>query len=346
MSLTYREIKDQYNALRRTFDYITERKDDILSFYRQANPRTLVCLGSGSSYCLCLSAELTAQIRLGIPATSFTAGDLMLNYKSYSKILHDSLLLAPSRSGNTSEVLMAVENTRSIAETPVLGVVCTENSKMAQIADLTLELPWAFDESVCQTRSVVNLYAANLLILAYLSNDRQLIADIKIAIETGNNLMNQWEESLEKVAYGNWSNAIVLADGESSGLAGEGALALTEIARVPSHYYHLLDVRHGPMVMIDHNSLVMISLSEGGFEYQRDLINDLLKKGATVITYSELPSQPLPGVKLQVSSSHQLGAAVRGLHLIFLLQMLAYYKARQKKVNPDQPEGLSAWIKL
>ncbi|HBK67311.1 MAG TPA: hypothetical protein DDZ91_01595 [Firmicutes bacterium] len=346
MSLTYREIKDQYNALVKTFDYIAERKDDILSFYRKANPQSLVCLGSGSSYCLCLSAELTAQIRLGTPTTSFTAGDLMLNYKDYDKVLESSLLLAPSRSGNTSEVLMAVEKSRNIAEIAVLGVVCTENSKMAQIADLTLELPWAFDESVCQTRSVVNLYAANLLILAYLSNDGQLIEDIKTAIETGNKFMSQWEEGLEKVANCDWSNAIVLADGEISGLAGEGALAITEIARVPGRYYHLLDVRHGPMVMIDHNSLAIVGLTEMGFEYQRDLINDLLKKGATVITYSEMPFPALPGVKLQVSSGQKLGAAARGLHFIFLPQILAYYKAKQKKVNPDQPEGLSAWIEL
>ena len=37
----------------------------------------------------------------------------------------------------------------------------------------------------------------------------------------------------------------------ASVIASEGALAFKEIARIPSISYHLLDVRHGPMVLID-----------------------------------------------------------------------------------------------
>ena len=317
MSLTYSEIKDQYKALLKTFDYISEQKDDIISFYQEVNPKSLVCIGSVSSYCLCLSTDLTARIRLGIPAISFTAGDVLLNHEEYEKIFDESLLIVPSRSGSTSEVLMAVDKIRSISKTAVLGVSCTEDSKMSKAADFALELPWAFDESVCQTRSVTNLYAANLLIMAYLSKDFELIQNIKTAIDEGSNFMGQWEGKLARVAEGDWSNAVVLADGEISGLAAEGALALSEIARVPSSYYHLLDVRHGPMVLIDDNSLVIACLTKEGFDYQDALIDDLLNKGATVITYSEWPLQLSSQVKLQISSGQKLGSAAKGIHFIF-----------------------------
>ena len=346
MNHTYLEIKSQYAALRKTFDYIAAKKDELLSFYNDKFPKTLTYIGCGSSYYLCQSAELSAKIRLGKPATAMAAGDLMLNYQDYLKMLEGTLIIAPSRSGSTSEVLSAIQNLKSSLSLPVLAITCVVNSDLAKKADLTLELPWAFDESVCQTRTVTNLYTANLLILGYLSNDTQLINDLNSVIEAGTNYIEKYEERLKCIADEEWHDVIVLADGEMQGIATEGALAFTEIARVPGRYYHLLDVRHGPMVLVNEKTLVIMCLTEVGFTYQFDLINDLIKKGATIITYSDTPLSAIAGVKLQVILDLGLDNAVRGIPFIFIAQILAYYKALKKGVNPDQPEGLAAWIRL
>ena len=229
---------------------------------------------------------------------------------------------------------------------PVLAITCVEGSTLSKMADFTLEIPWAYDVSVCQTRTVVNLYAANLLITAYLSGDRKLIEDIDTVIKVGNEYMLEYEEKIKRVAQKDWSYVILLADGEMQGIAGEGAIAFTEIAQVRAHHYHLLDVRHGPMVMINSDTLVIASLTSGHCDYQKDLISDLLKRGARVITYSDKPLGKIDGVDLQVSSGISLDNASCGIPFIFIAQVLAYYKAEQKGINPDNPDGLAAWIKL
>jgi glucosamine--fructose-6-phosphate aminotransferase (isomerizing) len=346
MSLTYSEIKDQYSALEKTLDYISMCKEDLRDFYDSKSPRSLVYIGAGSSYCLCRSAELSARIHLGKPATAFAAGELMLHHKDYLGIFEGASLISLSRSGSTSEVLMAVEEIRKYRDVSVAGVVCTSNSKMAEISDCILELPWAFDESVCQTRSVVNLYAANLLAIAYLSDNYELIDQCEKAVKYGHSFIERWESRLADIAREDWSDVVVLADGEMCGLAEEGALAVSEIARVPGRYYHLLDVRHGPVVLIDEKTLVVACLTEDGMQYQKQLVADLVKKGATIVTYSERAFEQIPGVRLQVSSGYRLGPAARGMHFIFLPQMIAYYKAKEKGVDPDYPEGLSPYIKL
>lgn len=346
MSHTYTEIKSQYAALRRTFDYITARKDEIVNFYKKHSPKTLTFIGCGSSYYLCQSAEFSARVRLGMPALAIAAGDMMLNYKNYLRVLEKTLLIVPTRSGSTSEVLFAIENVKSVQSVPVIAITCVTNSELAQKADLTLELPWAFDESVCQTRTVTNLYTANLMILGFLSGDQALINDINGTIESGNDFIEKYEAKIKSIAEGDWHDAVVLADGEMQGIATEGALAFTEIARVPGCYYHLLDVRHGPMVLIDKRTLVIMCLTADGYEYQTALVTDLINKGATVITYSALPQKPILGVKLQITSGLSLAPAVRGIPFIFIAQALSYFKALQKGVDPDRPEGLDAWIKL
>lgn len=346
MSKTYDEIKDQYAALRKTFQYMESKKAEIIKFWMQKKPKSLAYIGCGSGYCLCRSGELSARLRLGLPATAFAAGDLMLNYKEYLKLLEGGMIIAASRSGSTTEVIRAIENVKSEVDTPVLAVTCAADSQLSRIADLALELPWAFDGSVCQTRTVVNLYTANLLILAYASGDTKLTEDIEKVIETGSRYMEKYEEVLKNVAAAGWSKAVVLADGELQGIAEEGALAFTEIAMAPGNYHHLLDVRHGPAVLVGEDTIVIACLTDKEFAYQKALITDLLKKGAKVVVYSSRSVEEIEGVSLQVSSDLELDSAVRGIPFIYIPQVLAYYKAVNTGKNPDSPIGLEPWIKL
>lgn len=346
MSFTYTEIKDQYNSLRKTFDHISSIKDDIIKFYEQNSPKSLTFLGCGSSYYLCQSGELSSKMRLGINSSALAAGDLMLNFKQYKKLLEGTMIVTLSRSGSTSEVINAVQNVKKELNVPVLAITCLKNSKLSKKVDFTIELPWAFDDSVCQTRTVTNLYTANLLILAYILKDYELVNDINKAIEQGDMYMASYEEALKDIAGLDWTNTIILADGELQGIAAEGAIAFTEISKVNSHYYHVLDVRHGPMVMIDKDTLVIACLSDDDYEYQSALINDLLKREAKVVIYRDKFKEKIENVALNITSNTRLDNAVRGIPFIFIIQLIAYCKAMAKGLNPDTPDGLDAWISL
>lgn len=346
MNLTYKEMKNQYQALRKTYDYITVRKDELIEFFTKTKPESLTYIGCGSSYSLCQSGELTAKVRLGIPATALPAGDLMLNLNTYKKIFKGTMVVTLSRSGSTSEVVKSIEKLRASAKVSVLTISCVTDSVLARVSDFVLEMPWAFDNSVCQTSSVTNLYTANLLAMAYISGDTKLVSDIDDAIKLGNDYMEKYEDMITKASGGNWSKVIVLADGEMQGLASEASLVFTEVSKVQSNYHHLLDVRHGPMVLIDKDTLVVAAINSNGFDYQKALILEIINKGAKVITYSDKTTKAIDGVALNVSSETVFDTAVSGIPFVFIAQMAAYTKAVEKGLNPDNPEGLDAWIKL
>ncbi len=346
MNITYSEIMNQYAALTKTYDYLSDKKDKIIGFFKSKKPKSLTYTGCGSSYCLCKSGEFSARLRLGIPSAAVASGDLMLNYHKYKNMLDGTMLIVPSRSGSTSEVVNAVQSVKSLTGAAILSICCVQNSDLSKLSDLTLEMPWAFDESVCQTRTVTNLYTANLLILAYLSGDELLEQSIKKAIEIGNNFINTYKDKLKAIAVEEWKNVVILADGEMQGIAAEAAIAFTEIAEIPGIHHHVLDVRHGPMVLVNKATLAVVCLTSDGLAYQRDLVNDLIKRGAAVITYSSNPMEKIPGVKLHVTSGTELDDAVRGIPFVFISQALAFYKSEIRGTDPDKPDGLNAWIKL
>ncbi|HWQ79541.1 MAG TPA: SIS domain-containing protein, partial [Anaerovoracaceae bacterium] len=336
----------QYDALSRTYHYMLGKKDEILDFYKNRNINPLVFTGCGSSYEISRSTSFSASIRLKTKSIAMAAGDIMINHLDYKNVLEKSLLCVISRSGSTSEILNAVDIVKQNYGASVLSIVCANNTSLAKKSDLVLEMPWAFDESVCQTRTVTNLYTANLMLIAFLSDDNKLLDDIGRAIAMGNRFIEQWAKKIEAASCGNWDNAVILADGEIHGLSQEGALAFKEICNTHSNYYHVLDVRHGPMVRIDEKTFVIVAFSSREYSYQKDLVDDLIKSGATVIVYSPEEIEPIDHVALHVHSSAAFDPAVMGIHFIFICQIASLTHASVTGIDPDNPENLSPWIEL
>ncbi|RAP75993.1 SIS domain-containing protein [Paenibacillus montanisoli] len=347
MSLTYSEIKSQYAALQQTYDYMLSNRTAITEFVRSQGKSSVAFIGCGSSYTLSVSAAFSFRLRAGLPASALAGGDLLLNADAYAPLLRDTLLAAPSRSGSTSEIVEAVRLLKSQGEAPLLALSCVADSALAEIADFALTLPWAFDHSVCQTRTVTNLFAANLMLAAFLGNDEAVIADIGKAIADGDAYMSRVESSIRQVSDYAWTNAVILADGELNGLAAEGAIALTEIAKVQAHAYHVLDVRHGPMVTVGPDTLVIAHLTNRGAEHQRKLMQDIRARGAKVIAFGDASvTIAQSDVDLAITAESQLSLPVQGIPFLFIPQIVALCSAERQGFNPDQPEGLTAWVKL
>lgn len=345
MTYTEKELFSQYDALEQTFQEIKKSEEQIVSFFNNGDYKRILFVGCGSSYSVAKSAMVAANLRLDIPAFAFAAGDLLVNFEQFVPILKDAMIVSISRSGSTSEVLRLCEMADKELGVPTLSLCAKCETPLAKVAKLNMEFPWAFDESVCQTRTVSNLYLACLMLIGTVSKDDKLLSSLQAVIEKGNDYIADNKDALEQIAKKEWTKVVVLADGELEGIAEEGSLAFTEIPLIPSSYFHLLDVRHGPMVLIDNKTLVIAALSPGSDKLQYDLLAHLKKNGATVVAFSDRKEE-LPHVDCAIFASPQPAFAAQGLPFVFIPQALAFYKAIHNGVNPDQPEGLDPWIQL
>ena len=57
---------------------------------------------------------------------------------------------------STSELLCAIKALKEYAQVKVIAITCVEEAPINELADFVLSMPWAFDSSVCQTRTVSN----------------------------------------------------------------------------------------------------------------------------------------------------------------------------------------------
>ena len=347
-SKTYGEIFGQYSALKKTLDYCETKSKEIKTFIEEIHPNNIVVIGCGSSYQLSCAVANNARLLMGISAMAIAGGDLMIHLETYDSVLSQStLLITLSRSGSTHEILNAVEKIKEqYPSVRILSIVCAENSNVAYLSDKVLEMPWAFDESVCQTRSVTNIFACALYTLARVTDNTGIANDIFLLAAEGDAFLSKIESSAKQLAGRAWKNVMVLCDGESFGIAEEASLAFNEIAYTPSSCKHVLDVRHGPIVLVDDQTLVIAKLTKDGFEYEKSLIDDLLNKKAIVIIVADEEIPALQGVNAQLTFGNKVCSCVGAMLLLPAAQLLSYYKAVELGINPDTPEGLDAWIAL
>ncbi len=341
MDYTEQEILSQFGSCRQTIEYMLNRQIEICDVFSGA--KRIVFTGAGSSFCVAKSAEKILKLRMGIDTMVIAAGDLLLNYEKYKTYLDGSHIVCLSRSGNTSELLLSVK--RIIAD---LNVVCIsicmqKDSELAKLCSLNLTLDWAFDRSVCQTQSVTNLYLACAMLTAIISDDLSIAEDFRKVAGNGMYFYQCNDALYHEIADKEWNSVAVLADCEIAGLAEEGALAFKEISRIQSNHYHLMDVRHGPIVNIDGHTLVVLVADEVN-QYVLDLVKDIKNKGAIVLTMS-MCDETLGG-DMHIYHSNTQSIIAAALYMIFSVQMIALYKAKNLNYNPDLPEGLDACIRF
>lgn len=146
-----------------------------------------------------------------------------------------------SRSGMTTEVLRLVDALSSHLD--VLAITGDASSPIARASKRKFSLPFADERAVVQTRFATSVLA---LWRAHFGHDV-------------GRLVRQAEEALrgplpERVE--SYRQYVFLGQGAGAGLADEAALKLREASLCWSEAYPAMELRHGPISLLDKGSLV------------------------------------------------------------------------------------------
>ena len=345
MFLTEKEILDTPNALKKTYDYFCANTEKIEAFFKNNTLRKFVFFGCGSSYMLSKSA---CSLFASLPATSATAiaaGEYIVDPEYFRETVKDSIIVTISRSGKTSEMVKAVKHIKETLGCDVISISMKDENDIMPMSQLDITLDWCYDNSVCQTRTVTNLYTAILLLASYYAKDEALNKSVKAACELNEQFQLDNMETIEKIAAMDWEDVTVLADGAVGGIAEEGALAFTEIAMLTGRYFRMLDYRHGPIVISGEKSLTVMLINPSEDDLQKDMVADVMAHGGPVLVVSKHKDN-IYGATAHIQIDGIEKFAAWGIPFIFISQMTAFNKSVNMGGNPDAPKGLDAFIIL
>lgn len=341
MSNARKEIFNQYDALAKTTSLLSVNSNEISNFISKYE--YFVFIGCGSSYSIAKSGVAICN-RFGFKSLTIAAGDFLVNPSSYLPVFNNAIIVLISRSGKTSEMIRAAEIIKhNCSGNYFISICATEKSPMSSLSDYIIELPWAFDDSTCQTRTVTNLYSAMALLISIKAGYDDLFNDFDKLIKNGPSFLSSVSDMTDPFKSKTFENYVVLSDAETTGIAEEGALAFNEICMKRSNYYHILDFRHGPMVLLNEHTLVIALLSSSENELQNKLLEDIKKRGSSLICVSANHVDCKSDLFISIPDYDHI---IKGISLLNVLQVLTLGISENNGNDPDNPTGLDPWIVL
>jgi glucosamine--fructose-6-phosphate aminotransferase (isomerizing) len=342
---TLREIITQPAAWRAMLQEADLQASALRSHWRPDKTQEVICIGCGSTHYLARTAAATFQGMTGIPGKAYPASELLLFPHIVLSGSAGRMLVAISRSGETTETLKAIETFRARDSGPVLGIVCYPDTSLAGLASLSLVAREAHEQSVAQTRSFTSMLVGVQALVSIMA-DRPLSRRFCELPELGAAIIAE-SLSLAQQLAGDAAleRFYFLGSGPFYGLACEAMLKMKEMSLSHSEAYHFLEFRHGPMSMVNRQTLVVGLLSVAALPHEIAVLKDMRALGGRVlaITPAELPPET---ADYQIVLPKGLTDLERGALYLPALQLLAFYRSLHNGLNPDTPINLTAVVNL
>jgi len=343
---TWNEIISQPKVWQATLERFKGMQTQVERLIAEKGLTQVTAIGCGSTYYLARAAAAVLHYQAAIPARALPSSELWLY--GDAPLGRQSVLLAISRSGETSETLRAVERFKRSYGRPVLAVTCTPHSTLAHLADLVLACPDAQEQSVAQTRSFSSMYLLCLALVGQLAPHSDLSAQIVHLPAALSEVIERTGDLPERIGRDmRLQRFFFLGHGALYGLACEGMLKTKEMSLSYAEAFHPLEFRHGPMSMVNEQALVIGLISDGGAEHELAVLRDMQALGGhTLALIDDAAQLGKPGPNYLVEFKSGLGEAARGALGLPILQRIAFHRALANGLDPDHPHNLKAVIEL
>jgi glucosamine--fructose-6-phosphate aminotransferase (isomerizing) len=331
-SHTETEILSQPRVWRQTIDAL-----DPMGFLAPFAPDSTEVLvtGCGSTHYLAMSAAALLR-NAGVRAWALPASELIAEASPSIPSPGRTTLLAISRSGTTTETVMAVEHFRRLGGRTVGLITCYPDTPLALASDVVWAAPEAAEESVAQTRS----FSSMLVIVSAIAGALRGadLSALHRLPEAAEQILAESRAPVASLASDEGlSSYFFLGSGALYGVAAEGMLKLKEMSLTSSEAYHTLEFRHGPMSMCDESTAVVALVSPERADLENAVLRDITPFGPAIVTVGPEGTHRVPG--------DVPGWAAPALYLL-PLQLLALERATNRHLDPDQPRHLTAVIHL
>lgn len=339
---TRHELFAQPEAWDAALARIAAEAGTLRTFFREGGYDTITFTGCGSTYYASIAAA-DLLWTLGLPARALPGSELWLGAPPTPPRERGgkggTLLVAISRSGETTETVRAVQAFRTAGLGDVLTLSCYPGRPLTALGAVNLVFPEAQEESVAQTRAFSTLYLAAAALGTLWAGRDDLFAQMAGLPAAGRRLLDEYaglarelgrDASIERFYF--------LGSGPRYGLACELSLKMKEMSLSHSEPFHVLEFRHGPQSMVTRQTLIVTLLSQAHRAQESAVLAEMRARGARVLTIGESDTD--------VAFASGLDEAVRGALYLPLGQYLAFEHALGRGLDPDSPHNLTAVVTL
>lgn len=263
----------------------------------------------------------------------------------------NTLVVAITQSGETADTMAAIREAKK-QKAPVVVISNVVGSSASREADAVIYTHAGPEIGVVATKTLVSQMAAIYILALYLGQMRN-----RLSLSFSQTIMEELKRIPEKVAtvlkgaeeikkvaerYASCSNFLFLGRGIGLPVAMEGALKLKEVSYIHAEGYAAGEMKHGPIALIDDGMPVVFIVTKNQLRDKTiSNIQEVLARGATVLAVATEGDEDIKKYAREVFYVPETEEVLSAIPTVIPLQLLAYYIARKRGCNVDQPRNLA-----
>jgi glucosamine--fructose-6-phosphate aminotransferase (isomerizing) len=316
------------------------------------NMRRVVIVACGTSYHAGLVGRYAIEWWSRLPVEMDIASEF--RYRNPVLDEHD-LVIGISQSGETADTLAAMR-LASERGAKVLAITNIQGSQATRDSDGVLFTRAGLEIGVAATKTFVAQVAAMYLFALRVAQlrgtlERRVIDDLSSELRAMpgaiTTLVEDVDERIKAIAE-HWKDAgFFLYLGRHVGLpiCLEGALKLKEVSYIPTDAYAAGEMKHGPIALLDEQTpVVCVATDSPVLDKVLSNIAEVRARGAHVIAVATEGSGQAADYAEEVVEVPRTDWMLQPLLAVIPLQLLAYYIARARGLNVDQPRNLAKTV--
>jgi len=260
-----------------------------------------------------------------------------------------------SQSGETADTLAAMRLARERGA-KVLAITNIQGSQATRDSDGVLFTRAGLEIGVAASKTFVAQVAAMYLLALKLATLRgklepevteRLVGELRAMPHAIQTLIDGVDERVKAIAE-HWKDAgFFLYLGRHVGLpiCLEGALKLKELSYIPTDAYAAGEMKHGPISLLDERTpVVCVATDSPVLDKVLSNIAEVRARGAHVIAVATEGSGKAAEHAEEVVEVPRTDWLLQPMLAVIPLQLLAYYIARARGLNIDQPRNLAKTV--
>lgn len=309
--------------------------------------KRIVLVSCGTSYHASLVGEYLLEELASIPCEVEFASEFR-----YRKLILDkhTAVIVLSQSGETADTLAALREAKRQGAM-VLGIVNTVGSTIARETHAGIYNHAGREVSVASTKAFTSQLGILTLLALFLGRKKGLslsdgkkiakaLAELPQLIERTLLVAKEMKKLAKK--YHTKKNYLFLGRKYNFPIALEGALKIKEIAYVSAEGYATGEMKHGPIALVDGDSLSVVVVPEDSV-YEKNLsgIEEIKARGGAVLAITTEGNTEVAKKADAVVYIPRTLEILTPILSVIPLQLLAYYMSVELGYDVDKPRNLA-----
>lgn len=261
-----------------------------------------------------------------------------------------TLVIAISQSGETADTIAAVRELKAKG-TKVLGICNVHGSTLAREADACLFLRAGPEIGVCSTKAFTSQLIVLSLFCLMMARMRHMGKhEGQVFLDALQKLPDQIQEVLDRAPhiqqiakkYAHYQNFFFLGRSYMYPASLEGALKLKEISYINANGYPAGEMKHGPIALINEECpTVALCANKTTYEKLASNLMEVKARKGLIIAIAEEGEDHIQNIADEMIWVPATIDELAAVPTTVATQLLAYYIAKERGANIDQPRNLA-----